>query len=95
MWGPSIVGFGECQYTNSTRTPQDWFLCGFSPRRQALTLYLLGGYPKDGATAKKLGKFKTGGSCLYIKSLEDIHLPTLRKLIVDSIRRLKMSVTTR
>ena len=89
MWGPSIVGFGDFEYVNSTRKPQAWFLCGFSPRKQALTLYLMGGYPKDPGTAKKLGKFKTGGSCLYIKSLGDVHLPTLKALVGQSIRRIK------
>ena len=89
MWGSSIVGFGDHQYTNSTGKPQDWFLCGFSPRKQALTLYLMGGYPKDTATARKLGKFKTGGSCLYVKSLDDIHLPTLRSFVKRSLVALK------
>ena len=89
MWGTSIVGFGDFEYVNSTKKPQKWFGCGFSPRKQALTLYLMGGYPKDGDTAKKLGKFKTGGSCLYIKSLDDVHLPTLKTLIAQSLRRIK------
>lgn len=88
MWGPAIVGFGELEYVNSTRKPQKWFRCGFSPRKQALTLYLLGGYPKDAETAKKLGRFKIGGSCLYIKSLDDVHVPTLRSLIDDSLKRI-------
>jgi hypothetical protein len=89
MWGPSIVGFGDYEYVNSTRKSQRWFLCGFSPRKQALTLYLMGGYPKDTETARKLGKFKTGGSCLYIKSLDDVHVPTLKALIGQSVRRIK------
>jgi hypothetical protein len=88
MWGPSIVGFGHYTYVNSTKKPQAWFRCGFSPRKQALTLYLIGGYPKDAATAKKLGKFTTGASCLYIKSLDDVHVPTLKALLQQSLRRL-------
>lgn len=89
MWGPSIVGFGSYTYVNSTKKPQAWFRCGFSPRKQALTLYLMGGYPKDAATAKKLGKFKIGGSCLYIKSLDDVHVPTLQALLKQSLKRLE------
>jgi len=89
MWGPSIVGFGDFAYVNSAKEQHQWFQCGFSPRKQALTLYLIGGYPKDPTTAKKLGKFKTGGSCLYIKSLDDVHLPTLRALIAESLKRVK------
>ena len=89
MWGPSIVGFGKYEYVNSTKKPQPWFLCGFSPRKAALTLYLMGGYPKDAASLKKLGKLSTGGSCLYIKSLDDVNVPVLRATIKDSIARVK------
>jgi hypothetical protein len=89
MWGPSIVGFGDLAYVNSAKEQHQWFQCGFSPRKQALTLYLIGGYPKDPATAKKLGKFKTGGSCLYIKTLGDVHVPTLRSLLAQSLKRVK------
>jgi hypothetical protein len=89
MWGPAIVGFGDFEYVNSTKKPQAWFLCGFSPRKQALTLYLMGGYPKTGPVAAKLGKFKTGGSCLYIKSLDDVHAPTLRTMITESVERVR------
>ncbi len=89
MWGPSIVGFGDFAYVDKAKEQHQWFQCGFSPRKQALTLYLMGGYPKDPETAKKLGKFKTGGSCLYIKTLDDVHVPTLRSLIAQSLKRVK------
>jgi hypothetical protein len=89
MWGPSIVGFGSFHYTRRSKETFEWFQCGFSPRSAALTLYLMGGYPKDAQTAKKLGKFKTGGGCLYIKRLDDVHVPTLRSLIAQSVRRIK------
>jgi hypothetical protein len=89
MWGPSIVGFGRFQYSRRSKETFEWFECGFSPRTSALTLYLMGGYPKDAASAKKLGKFKTGGGCLYIKRLEDVHEPTLRTFIAQSVTRIK------
>lgn len=89
MWGPSIVGFGDFAYVDRAKDQHQWFQCGFSPRKQALTLYLMGGYPKDSVTAKRLGKFKTGGGCLYIKTLDDVHVPTLRSLIAQSIKRVK------
>jgi hypothetical protein len=90
MWGPAIVAFGDYHY-KSERTGRegDWFQCGFSPRSGALTLYLVGGFPKDAATLTKLGKVKTGGGCLYIKRLEDVHQPALRSLIRESLRRIK------
>ena len=89
MWGPSIVGFGHYEYVNSTKKTQAWFLCGFSPRKAALTLYLMGGYAKDAESLKKLGKVKTGGGCLYIKSLDDVNTPALRSTIEHSIARVK------
>lgn len=89
MWGTAIVGFGDYRYSYSSGRQGDWFELGFSPRKAALTLYLMGGYPKDAATATKLGTFKTGGSCLYIKKLADVHLPTLRSLIAQSVRRIR------
>lgn len=89
MWGTSIVGFGRFEYVDRARQTHQWFQCGFSPRKAALTLYLMGGYPKDAASLKRLGKVKTGGGCLYIKSLDDVNVPALRSTIAQSIRRVK------
>ena len=89
MWGTSIVGFGKFEYTDRARQTHQWFQCGFSPRKAALTLYLMGGYPKDAASLKKLGKVKTGGGCLYIKSLDDVNVPALRTTLAESIRRIR------
>ncbi len=87
MWGPSIVGFGNHDYAGANGKKNKWFQVGFSPRKQALTLYLVGG--KDEKLLAKLGKQTTGAGCLYIKSLDDVHQPTLQKLIADSVQRLK------
>jgi len=87
MWGPAIIGFGDHEYTGANGKPTKWFQAGFSPRKQALTLYLMGG--TDKALLEKLGKSTTGASCLYIKRLDDVHRPTLQKLITDSVKRLK------
>ena len=89
MWGTSIVGFGKFEYVDRARQAHQWFQCGFSPRKAALTLYLMGGYPKDAASLKKIGKVKTGGGCLYIKSLDDVNGPVLRSTIAQSIKRIK------
>lgn len=88
MWGSSIVGFGRFEYVNSAKQRNQWFQCGFSPRKAALTLYLMGGYPKDAESLKKLGKVKTGGGCLYIKSLDDVNTPALRSTIAKSVQRI-------
>ncbi len=89
MWGPSIAGFGRSTYTLASGKQNDWFLVGFSSRKQALTLYVLGDFPAKAELLDRLGKHTTGKGCLYIKSIDDIHMPTLRKLIRESIKAKK------
>jgi hypothetical protein len=89
MWGPSIVGFGSYHYRYASGREADWMLTGFSPRKQNLTLYIMAGFDGAEELVAKLGKHTTGKSCLYIKRLDDVHLPTLEKLIRGSVRRLK------
>jgi hypothetical protein len=89
MWGDSIVGFGDYRYKYASGREGDWFLTGFSPRKQALTLYIMGYLDSYAHILEGLGKFKHGKGCLYIKKLEDIDLEELKKLISTSIQRLK------
>jgi|SRR5689334_9097314 len=89
MWGPSIVGFGHRLYKYPSGRELDWFLLGFSPRKQDLTLYIMPGLERYPELTKKLGKYKTGKSCLYIKKLEDVDQPTLKELIKQSLKDLK------
>ena len=90
MWGSSIVGFGEYHY-KSERSAQegDWPLTAFSIRKAALTVYIMPGFEKQEALMKKLGKYKTGKSCLYIKRLADIDEKVLQQLIVKSVAEMK------
>jgi Domain of unknown function (DU1801) len=85
MWGTSIVGFGRYRYKYESGTKGEWFLVGFSPRKQDLTLYIMSGLERYPALLKKLGKHKTGKSCLYIKKLEDVDVPTLKQLIKQAL----------
>jgi len=85
MWGTSIVGFGRHQYAYVSGRELEWFLVGFSPRKQDLTLYIMGGLKRYPSLTKKLGKHKAGKGCLYIKKLEDVDLPTLKQLIKQSV----------
>ena len=90
MWGPSIVGFGSYHYKGASGREGDWMRIGFSPRKQNLTIYLMGGFTKHQDLLEKLGKHSiSGGSCLYVKRLDDIHLPTLKKLILESLKYMK------
>jgi Domain of unknown function (DU1801) len=84
MWGPSIVGFGESQYTNTTGT-HDWFQIGFSPRKTSLTLYLPGPLEAYGDELGRLGPHSTGKSCLYIKDLRAVDEGVLRELITKAV----------
>ncbi|MEQ8325024.1 MAG: DUF1801 domain-containing protein [Vicingaceae bacterium] len=88
MWGTSIAGFGEYSYKYASGQEGDWMLTGFSSRKQNLTLYIMSGFKKHDSIIKKLGKFKTGKSCLYIKSLDDIDRDVLYKLISESVNYL-------
>ena len=81
MWGDSIVGFGKYHYKYESGREGDWFLTGFSPRKQNLTLYSMYGFEKNADLMQKLGKYKTGKGCLYINRLEDINLSVLSQLV--------------
>lgn len=82
MWGDSIVGFEEYHYVGASGREGDWFLTGFSPRKQNLTLYFMCDLERQLALSKKAGKFKIGKSCLYLNRLADID----RNVIVDLIK---------
>lgn len=86
MWGPSIIGFGKYHYKYESGHEGDMCVAGFSPRKAALTIYVMPGFEKYPALMKALGKYKAGKSCLYVKRLDDIHLPTLKKLIRQSVK---------
>ena len=89
MWGTSIVGFGSYHYKGKSGREGDWMLTGFSPRKQNLTLYLMGGFDEHAALLDKLGKFKTGAGCLYIKTLDDVDKKVLKELVQASVKRMK------
>ena len=85
MWGPSIVGFGGHQHKYPNGRELDWPIAAFSPRKQNLTLYFMPGFDgRYSGLMSKLGKHSTGKCCLYIKNLDDVDLPTLKKLIKKS-----------
>jgi hypothetical protein len=94
MWGTSIVGFGKYHYKSEKSAQEgDWFLVGFSPRKQNLTLYVMHGNDKSQKLLEKLGKHTTSagsmGGCLYINKLSDIDQTVLAKLIETSFQYMK------
>lgn len=86
MWGASIVGFGRYRYTYASGRSGDWPIIGFSPRKNDLTLYLMPGFEQHADRLAKLGKHKTGKSCLYLKKLADVDLAVLEELIAWSVQ---------
>lgn len=81
MWGTAIIGFGDRKLKYESGRELDWFVMGFSPRKQNLVLYISGAVQKQGALLKKLGKHKTGKGCLYINKLEEVDLTILKDII--------------
>lgn len=84
MWGDSIVGFGSYHYKYASGRQGDWFITGFAPRKQALTLYIMSGFDDYDALLDDLGKHRTGKSCLYINKLDDVDMDVLRELVRKS-----------
>lgn len=89
MWGTSIVGFDTYHYKYESGREGDFMIVGFSPRKTSLTLYIMPGFERFDELMQKLGKFKTGKSCLYVKKLEDVDEKVLRALINDSVKYMR------
>lgn len=85
MWGTSIVGFGSYHYRYASGREGDMMLTGFAPRKAALSLYIMGGHERYDELMAKLGKHRTGSSCVYINKLADVDLAVLRELIAESV----------
>jgi hypothetical protein len=94
MWGPSIVGFGRYHYEYASGREGEFMITGFSPRAQSLTLYIMPGFKQFESLMKKLGKYKTGKSCLYIKRLSDVDESVLQRLIEGSVRHMRKKYRT-
>ena len=89
MWGDSIIGFGHHHYKYESGREGDWFLVGFASRKANLVLYIMPGFEEYKPLMKKLGKHKTGKSCLYINKLADVDLKVLEKLVSRSVDHMR------
>ena len=88
MWGPSVIGFGDYHYKYESGRENDWFKTGFSPRKEAVTLYLMTGLAMHQDLLEDLGPHKTGKGCLYIKDLDKVDTKVLKKIIATASREL-------
>ena len=89
MWGPAIVGFGSSHYKYESGREGDMPVIGFSPRKQALTLYLSSSFENRDELLQQFGKHKTSKACMYVKKLEDINMNILEKMIRNSVKYTK------
>lgn len=95
MWGSSIVGFGEYHYQYDSGREGDSMITGFSPRKEALAVYIIPGFQPFAPLMAKLGQYKTGKSCLYIKRLSDVDETILNRLISDSVKHVRTKYGTK
>jgi hypothetical protein len=95
MWGPSIIGFGEYHYKYESGREGDMCMTGFSPRGTATVFYIMGGVPEVDELFTRLGKFTMGKSCVYVKSLDDVDLGVMEKIIRKSVAYMKKTYPTK
>jgi hypothetical protein len=84
MWGTAIIGFGDRLLKYESGRELDWFIMGFSPRKQNFALYISGAVKQE-TLLKKLGKYKTGKSCLYVNKLKEVNLSVLKEIIMNGL----------
>jgi hypothetical protein len=89
LWSGNMVGFGSYHYRYESGREGDWFLTGFAVRKDKLSIYIVSGFDRHQELMNKLGKYKTGKSCLYVKKLDDIDKGVLARLIRDSVDHMK------
>ncbi|MEM1188010.1 MAG: DUF1801 domain-containing protein [Pseudomonadota bacterium] len=94
MWGDSMIGYGRYAYTYASGHSGEMFLTGFSPRKSALSLYVLPGYEDLGAQLRRLGKHKLGKSCLYIKRLDDVDIDVLEEIVRQGLDEMRLKYET-
>lgn len=88
MWGSSIVGFGRYRYKYASGHEGEWPIIGFAPRKNDLTLYIMPGFEPFADLMARLGKYKTGKSCLYVKKLADVDQAVLKQLLAESTKKM-------
>lgn len=89
LWGSSLVGYGRYDYRYASGREGSWFLTGFSPRKRNLVIYVMSGFSTEPALMRRLGRHKTGRSCLYLRKLDDVDLDVLTELVRRSVELIR------
>lgn len=95
MWGPSIVGYGSYHYRYDSGREGDFLVTGYAPRKQNMAIYIMPGFKHFGDLMHRLGKHKTGKSCLYIKRLADVDEKVLEQLIREAVNYMREHYDTK
>jgi len=95
MWGKSIVGYGEYDYTRADGSEHKFMVAGFSPRKANLVVYLITGVDQYTEQLAKMGKYKSSVSCLYLPRLKNIDLSVLENVVLQDIEEMKKRYPTR
>ena len=94
MWGASLIGFDSYDYKRSDGKMCSWFMTGFGPRKGNISIYIMMGFDRYADLMEKLGKYKTGKGCLYVKTLADVDQEILKHLIARSYHDFKLKYGT-
>ncbi len=94
LWGTSIVGYGRYHYQYDSGRSGEYMMTGFSPRKAAMSIYIMPGYRDMEEPLSRLGKHKTGKSCLYINRLTDIDMAVLEEIVTDGVAYMRKHYTT-
>lgn len=94
MWGTAIIGYGRYHYKYDSGREGEHLMTGFSPRKSALSIYIMPGYRDLSSVLDRLGKHKTGKSCLYINKLTDVELPVLEEIILNGLAYMRKNYQT-
>ena len=91
MWGSSIIGFGTFHYVYESGREGDTVVIGFSPRKESISIYMMYSLDKVKDELVRLGKYKTGKGCLYIKSLSDVDTAALKRVLAKGFKEASKS----
>ena len=94
MWGATIIGYGRYHYRYESGREGEFLITGFSPRKSALTIYILPGYHDMSEQRARLGKHKIGKSCLYINKLVDVDLEVLEEMVREGLNYMRANYQT-
>ncbi|HTU11665.1 MAG TPA: DUF1801 domain-containing protein [Allosphingosinicella sp.] len=84
VWDNKMIGFGTYSYKTGAGHKGQWIRTGFAVRKGTLTIHLMDGVKTHEAALARLGPYRNGVSCLYIKRLADVDEAVLEGVVAAS-----------